>query len=227
MKSFEIYFLEQRLINDLGISRSDLYCKKILIEEKIQINEFLSLIPTIIGALSSSKSSSGSKKLEEEIKDKDKKLFIIEFLKSAVKKLGLLVVIGALIYLGIRTGVISQLLGWAGSIIAKIVSWISGFAGDAIKKAFIQFNNYMSEFGDQINDKTGEVADYLKDVFKKATGTMGNPSSPNPWTNPAETDFLGNPRTVLTPKEPPKPIDWDKMSDFFRDKKLIDPSLLK
>lgn len=226
MKSFEFYLLEQKLIDDLGISRSELYCKKILAEQVFQINEFVSLIPTIVGSLTSG-GSSKPKKIEDEIKDQDKKIFIIEFLKSAVKKLGLLVVIGALIYLGIKTGIISQLLSWAGSIIARIASWISSFALEAVKKAFEQFSNYMAEFGEQINDKTGAVAEYLKDVFKKTTGAMGSPEAPNPWTNPAETDFLGNPRTVLTPKESPKPLDWDKINDFFRDKKVIDPSLLK
>jgi len=226
MKSFEIYLIEEDLIKTIDISRKQLYCEGLL-KENFQVNEFLSLLPSMLGLLGSSK----PKDVESEVKEKDKKLFVIEFLKSSVKKLGLLVVIGALLYLGIKTGIIAQLLSWAGTIIKTIVMWIVSLTGDKIKaileKAYEAFNGFVVDTASQINDKTGEAGEYLKDLFKKGTGTFGNPDVGNSWKNPQETDFLGRGRTILTPKEDPKPIDWDGINDFFRDKKLIDPGLLK
>lgn len=179
--------------------------------------------------------------IEQELKDKDKKTIIITFLKKAVRKLGILVVLGALIYIGFKTGTITQLLGWTGSILVKAISWISqqafsvisGWISAAYAKFYAFISGIVKEIvigilgagktaGDFINDKIQDTAEsvgeYLKDIFGHHTGGGQDFLFPNPQ----ETDAFGNPRTVLTPRETPK-IDWDSIKDTIGpDKKKID-----
>jgi len=256
MKSFNLYLVEKQFVKLNSLKMKDIYC----LNESDQVNEIISL--AAIGAYKTAKAGLSAaynvtkfgmsvlkkiigikpQKIEEEIKDKDKKIVIKEFLKSAVKKLGIVVVVGALLYLGLQHGVITDLLSWTGQMAYKALMYILGLGGNTIWKILMEAWNAIKDFAGAIGDyigaivsKTGELAEdqmekvgqYMKDLFKKTGGTFGNPDGGNPWENPQEKDWQGNQRTVLTPKESPKPIDWDGLKDTFgSDKKKLDPNIL-
>lgn len=270
MKSFQMYLLEKDFCESYNYKISDLYFEC----SSTEINEFITLpyyaakgayklaksavkAPIIAAKATANtvnfvdnlidKLTKKSGSIEKELKDKDKKNIIITFLKKAVRKLGILVVLGALVYIGFQTGTITQLLGWTGSMLMKGLSWISQQAASVlaswISAAYAKFYAFISGIvkeivmgilgagtaaGDFINDKIQDTAEsvgeYLKDVFGHHTGVKGQDFA---FSNPQETDAFGNQRTTLMPREMPKQANWDDIKDSIGpDKKKLDINIL-
>lgn len=226
-------YAETRIISEFGIHESEL----IIIEKEI-INDIDHVINEFAPMAAAYLLGKGSAHKEE--KKEDNKFFslakVYDYIKKAIKALGIVSFMGAMIYIGFRFDAIRRMFPFLAPFIDKIGSrvyeFISYWTGNFGYNAFMKLVEWSKEFAmylvkqaaelfgvssigkkaKEMLDKTSDIGDDVSSWLKGGKSQYDNPS----WTQSSE--YMKKPTYddagKLLPKEKWEPYSYDSRSIY-------------